>query len=103
MIAFVGHTCWHAVWTLSVGTCTLSVSLAFTFAAIFASWMRCTQNVHFSMTPRMRTVTFGFFESFSESGMPFSFTRFQRKYFCFVRSLKSKKLKRRTLNGQLFE
>ena len=32
-----------------------------TFAAIFASWMRCTQKVHFSITPRMRTVTFGFF------------------------------------------
>ena len=26
---------------------------------IFACWMRCTQNEHFSMTPRMRTVTSG--------------------------------------------
>ena len=27
--------------------------------------MRCTQKVHFSMTPRMRTVTFGFFGIFT--------------------------------------
>ena len=39
----------------------LSDAPAFTCAAIFASSMRCTQKVHFSITPRMRTVTFGFF------------------------------------------
>ena len=33
--------------------------------------MRCTQNVHFSITPRMRTVTFGFLESFLISSIPF--------------------------------
>lgn len=56
----------------------------------------------FSMTPRMRTVTFGFFDIFNVSGIPFSLIRFHRKYFSFERSLKSKKLKRRTLKGQLF-
>ena len=29
------------------------------FEEIFACWMRCVQNEHFSMTPRMRTVTSG--------------------------------------------
>ena len=33
--------------------------------------MRCTQNVHFSMTPRMRTVTFGFLESLRISSISF--------------------------------
>ena len=37
---------------------------------IFASWMRCTQYVHFSITPRKRTVTFGFCCIFSVSGSP---------------------------------
>ena len=41
---------------------------ACTFAAILASSMRCTQKVHFSMTPRMRTVTFGFFGILIVSG-----------------------------------
>ena len=41
-----------------------------TCAAIFASSTRCTQNVHFSITPRIRTVTFGFFCNFTISGAP---------------------------------
>src|SRR6185369_3001159 len=53
-IAPVGQVCWQAVLISpsSIGR--------FTFLAlIFTFWMRCTQNVHFSITPRERTVTSG--------------------------------------------
>src|SRR5262249_18506815 len=36
--------------------------------AIFPSWMRCTQYVHFSLTPRMRTGTLGLNCIFRVSG-----------------------------------
>src|SRR6185503_655261 len=74
--------------------------LAF-FALILVFWMRCTQNVHFSITPRERTVTSGlntidfnfiFGSSVGVNGVtPMTST------------LLLKKLKRRTLYGQLFE
>ena len=57
-------------------------------AAIFTASMRWTQKVHFSITPRPRTVTSGLNAIFSVSGT-------------FLNQLK--KLKRRTLYGQLFE
>src|SRR5437773_12035537 len=50
--------------------------------------MRCTQYVHFSMTPRLRMVTSGLRINFSEG---------------VSQSWKRRKLKRRTLYGQLFE
>ena len=53
-----------------------------------AALMRCTQYVHFSMTPRLRTVTSGLRPS-ARLGVS------QSWYW--------KKLKRRTLYGQLFE
>jgi hypothetical protein len=49
--------------------------LAWTFAVIFASWILCTQKVHFSITPRIRTVTLGFFCIWSDSGIPLSLMR----------------------------
>ena len=63
-IAPVGHVCWHAV-TISpsaIGRCSRR-------ATISASRMRCTQYVHFSMTPRARTVTSGFIASASDVGL----------------------------------
>ena len=53
-----------------------------------ASLMRCTQYVHFSITPRLRTVTSGL--------------RMQLRLGV-SQSGSSRKLKRRTLYGQLFE
>jgi hypothetical protein len=44
---------------------------ASTSRAIFASSILCMQNVHFSMTPRIRTVTFGFFDILRLSATPF--------------------------------
>ena len=49
--------------------------------------MRCTQNVHFSMTPLARTITSGFSARFSGSG---------------TYQLYDQWLKRRALYGQLF-
>ena len=49
--------------------------------------MRWTQKVHFSITPRGRTVTSGLYTRRVASG---------------VAPVKSRKLNRRTLNGQLF-
>jgi hypothetical protein len=54
-IALVGHAAWHAV-RISPSRICRSSSLA----AMRAWLMRCTQYVHFSMTPRLRTVTSGF-------------------------------------------
>src|SRR5450755_4139240 len=53
-IASVGHVCWQAVLISpsSIGRLTF-------LALILTFWMRCTQNVHFSITPRERTVTSG--------------------------------------------
>src|ERR1051326_84230 len=53
-IASVGHACAHAVVTSPSRTRRFSFS-----ASIFAWLMRCTQYVHFSITPRVRTVTSG--------------------------------------------
>jgi hypothetical protein len=53
-IACVGQVCAQA----GVTSPSASLRPAF-FASIFAFWMRCTQNVHFSITPRERTVTSG--------------------------------------------
>ena len=55
MIASAGHACWQAV--------TISPSRTRRFSSserIFPSLIRCTQYVHFSITPRHRTVTSGF-------------------------------------------
>ncbi len=57
-------------------------------AVISASRMRCTQEVHFSITPRARTVTSGLRARRVTGAAP---------------ALKSYQLKRRTLYGQLFE
>ena len=71
MIASVGQACAHAVVNESRGMRRfLLLAPARACAAIFASSMRCTQKVHFSMTPRIRTVTFGFFCIFIVSGAP---------------------------------
>jgi hypothetical protein len=53
-IAPAGQACWQALTTEP----SLSGSPV-RLLLIFASWMRCTQYVHFSMTPRIRTVTLG--------------------------------------------
>jgi hypothetical protein len=60
-IAPAGHAWAQAVVKVPSGTTTFPDGPALTFCAIFACSMRCTQYVHFSMTPRLRTVTSGFF------------------------------------------
>ena len=65
-----GHACWQAVLNAGSGVLVTSLAPAFTERAIFASSMRWMQKVHFSMTPRMRTVTFGFFDILRLSAMP---------------------------------
>ena len=40
-------------------------------AEMRACWMRCTQYVHFSITPRDRTVTSGFIIIFSVGLFPY--------------------------------
>ncbi len=80
-IASVGHARWHAV-TTSPGR----IGRFSTSATCSAARIRCTQYVHFSITPRDRTVTDGLYCSDASS----------------VRSY-ANQLKRRTLYGQLFE
>src|SRR5262249_37185361 len=83
VIASVGQTCWQAV--------LISPSLIrrSSFSAAIRAWvMRWTQYVHFSITPRLRTVTSGLRPSFRLS---------------VVKSAHSRKLNRRTLYAQLFE
>src|SRR4051794_10138858 len=58
--------------------------------SIRALLIRCTQYVHFSITPRLRSVTSGLGRSCIVG-------------LCRSSALKSKKLNRRTLYGQLFE
>jgi len=58
-MASAGQACWHAVTISPSATGRSSFSLA-----ILARVMRCTQYVHFSMTPRLRTVTSGLRPSF---------------------------------------
>ena len=70
-MAPAGQTWAQAVVNESVGTFVFAESRATWSWPILASSMRCTQNVHFSITPRMRTVTFGFLESFLISSIPF--------------------------------
>src|SRR4029077_4457012 len=82
-MAWVGQTCWQAVWISPSRTFRPSFS-----ASILASLMRCTQYVHFSMTPRLRTETSGL-RCNLRLGV--------------VQSEYRKKLNRRTLYGQLFE
>ena len=54
-MASVGQACWQAVIT------SLSISVRFSFFAFsLPSCKRCTQKLHFSMTPLERTVTSGF-------------------------------------------
>jgi hypothetical protein len=60
-IASVGQACWQAV-LISPSRIDRSSS----FASCLARLIRCTQYVHFSMTPRLRTVTSGFFTSLTE-------------------------------------
>src|SRR5664280_80502 len=80
-IARAGHVCAHA------GTIAPSFTgLCASLAAFSPNRMRCTQKVHFSMTPLERTVTSGFncmFRGFGNSGS------------CQLNTL--------TLYGQLFE
>src|SRR5687768_3347601 len=88
-IASVGHACWHAVSSEPSAIVGASPLLTASFLASIRAWLiRCTQYVHFSITPRVRTVTSGFRSSLvtGESSSAYS-----------------KKLKRRTLYGQLFE
>src|SRR3954469_7896283 len=59
-IASAGHACWHAVLSSSpIRVSAISVDMR-------ARLMRCTQYVHFSITPRLRTVTSGLCSSLSE-------------------------------------
>jgi hypothetical protein len=72
-IASTGQACWQAVRMMPSGTTTSSgwPSWAiFTFHSILPRSIRCTQYVHFSMTPRMRIVTSGFFTICTSSGIP---------------------------------
>ncbi len=62
-IAPVGHACWHAVCTNPSGMYLRSEILVSTLAAL----MRWMQYEHFSITPRDRTVTCGFFWRFCTS------------------------------------
>ena len=82
-MASVGHVCWQAVLISPSRTGRFSFS-----AVILTSLMRCTQNVHFSMTPRERTVTSGL--------RCILMVRFSLSAYC-------TKLNRRTLYGQLLE
>src|ERR1700678_3554197 len=82
-IASAGQAPWQAV--------TISPSRPARFCSsdkIFAALIRCTQYVHFSITPRLRTVTFGL-------RIPYRLG--------VEESENKKKLNRRTLYGQLFE
>src|SRR5258708_3357139 len=82
-MASVGQACWHAV---RISPSMISRS---SFSdAMRASLMRWTQYVHFSITPRLRTVT---------SGLRIIFRLGESK------SANRKKLNRRTLYGQLLE
>src|SRR6185312_9272526 len=83
VIASVGQTCWQAVLISPSLICRSSFS-----EAMRAAVMRCTQYVHFSITPRLRTVTSGLRPSLRLSVVQF---------------WKVMKLKRRTRYGQLFE
>jgi len=80
VIARVGHACWQAVTISPSRSCRSSV-----FAFSSANWIRCTQNVHFSITPAPRTVTSGLSCRFSGAGHS-----------------GTNQLNRRTLYGQLF-
>ena len=51
-MACVGQACWHAVWNSPARILRFSFS-----AAIRARLIRWMQYVHFSITPRQRTVT----------------------------------------------
>ena len=100
-IASVGHDCWHAVWSRPIRSCirrsfscrsssdfaSAACTLSFS-TSIRAPFNRCTQYVHFSITPRSRTVTLGL--------------RISLRTGVFL-SWYWRKLKRRTLYGQLFE
>ena len=83
VIACVGHVCAQA------GTTSPSrIGRSSFLASMRAALIRCTQYVHFSITPRLRTVTFGFRPSFRLS---------------VVSSENFRKLKCRNLYGQLFK
>ena len=66
----MGHACAQAEVKESRGIRVSGEAPARASAAIFASSMRCTQKVHFSITPRIRTVTLGFFCILIVSGAP---------------------------------
>ncbi len=59
-----GQACWQADLKAGSGVFVTSLAPAFTARPILASSMRWMQKVHFSITPRMRTVTFGFLAIF---------------------------------------
>src|SRR5690242_15844068 len=89
-IASLGQDWAHAVW--------MSPSLSGRFssrALPLPSRMRCTQNVHFSITPLERTVTSGLSCQFRGSGNASVSGR--------VGSAYSNQLNERTLYGQLLE
>src|SRR5688572_17322852 len=85
MIACAGQPAWQAVCTAPSATLPSPFAI---FASTRAWSRRCTQYVHFSITPRARTVTSGFASIFSVGESVFEYW---------------KKLNRRTLYGQLFE
>src|SRR5688572_25950773 len=97
-IACVGHACWQAVWraVMSSSGFGLGSPANHPFSASPLSFLRFLrvllirwmQYVHFSIPPRVRTVTSGLWRSWA-TGV------FQSAYW--------KKLNRRTLYGQLFE
>ena len=64
-MARVGQACWHAVWSSPP----LVRPASPVAASISARRIRCTQKVHFSMTPRARTVTSGFIAIFTVSSI----------------------------------
>src|SRR5690349_20821752 len=92
MMAPVEHAAAQAV------TTSPSFRVLFSFLALsFPAWMRCTQKVHFSMTPRERTVTSGL-----RTILPRSVFIAVLTFANCLLSWYLNQLKRRTLYGQLF-
>ena len=83
-IACVGQACWQAV-TISPSRIAPVLLLG---RRSSRALIRCTQYVHFSITPRLRTVTSGLRSSLQARRVPVGI---------------QEKLNRRTLYGQLFE
>ena len=105
VIAPVGQASMQAGTTAPSGKCVFSFPSR--VAAARASRIRWTQKEHFSITPRLRTVTSGLFFICIGARVFSSAFRLMRGSRARKRALScalpySQKLKRRTLNGQLF-